>query len=249
MTTIRPLSLSAALAFALVLTACGKPAAPAAESAGVAPAPTAAAAEPAVAEIKPAAGTYRLDPDHTGVLAQWTHFGLSQPSAHFDISAGTLVWDADDATRSSVEISLPIASIDTFVPALDAHLKESDFFDAAKYPTATFKSTRVQAAGPNRLTVTGDLTIKDKTHPVTLDVTLNGAGKHGMTGQEAIGFSATGQIRRSDYGVDAFAPDISDTVDLRITGEGAIAQAPAAAPDAAQGAAPQSAATAAPKQE
>lgn len=229
---IRPLPLTAALAFALTLAACSQPAAPAAE-ASAAPAAAeavAAPAPPAVAEIKPVAGSYQLDPDHTGVLAQWTHFGFSKPSAHFRISAGTLVWNADDVGKSTVEVTLPIASIDTFVPALDEHLRQADFFDASKYPNATFKSTSVQAAGPNQFTVIGDLTIKDKTHPVTLAVTLNGAGKHAMTGLESIGFSATGQIKRSDYGVDAFTPNVSDEVSLTITGEGSIAGAPGSAP-------------------
>lgn len=229
MKMIRTLPLSAALAAALSLAACSQPAAPVA-AASVAPATAAVPAAPAVAEIKPTAGSYQLDPDHTGVLAQWTHFGFSKPSAHFRISAGTLVWNAEDVSRSSVEVTLPIASIDTFVPALDEHLKQADFFDAAKYPNATFKSTSVEAAGPNQFTVVGDLTIKDKTHPVTLSVTLNGAGKHAMTGLESIGFSATGQIKRSDYGVDAFTPNVSDEVNLSITAEGSIAGAAGVAP-------------------
>ncbi len=239
MNMIRTLPLSAALA--LVLAACSQPAAPAAEAPAAAPVAAEAAAAPAtpaVAEIKPAAGSYRLDPDHTGVLAQWSHFGFSQPSAHFRIGAGTLVWNADDPSRSTVEVTLPIASIDTFVPALDEHLKQADFFDIAKYPNATFKSTRVQAAGPNRYTVVGDLTIKDKTHPVTLTVTLNGAGKHAMSGLESIGFSATGQIKRSDFGVDAFTPSVSDAVELRITAEGSIPGAPESAQDAGAAAHP-----------
>lgn len=229
MKMIRTLPLSAALAAALSLAACSQPAAPVA-AASVAPATAAVPAAPAVAEIKPTAGSYQLDPDHTGVLAQWTHFGFSKPSAHFRISAGTLVWNAEDVSRSSVEVTLPIASIDTFVPALDEHLKQADFFDAAKYPNATFKSTSVRATGPNQFTVVGDLTIKDKTHPVTLSVTLNGAGKHAMTGLESIGFSATGQIKRSDYGVDAFTPNVSDEVNLSITAEGSIAGAAGVAP-------------------
>ncbi len=230
MTAIRLIPLAAALV--LALAACSQPAAPAAEAPADAAAPAASpaqAAVPAAAEIKPVSGTYVLDSDHTGVLAQWTHFGLSQPSAHFRIGKGTLVWNADDVTQSSVEVTLPIASIDTFVPALDEHLKKADFFDAGKYPNATFRSTSVAASGPNQFTVTGDLTIQDKTHPVTLNVTLNGAGKHAMSGLESVGFSATAQIKRSDYGVDAFTPNVSDEVDLRLTGEGSIAQAPAAA--------------------
>lgn len=228
MNTIRPLSV--ALLLTLALAGCAQPPAPAAASAT--PAAAAAPAAPAITEIKPVAGSYQLDPDHSGVLATWSHFGYSHPSAHFRISAGTVIWDATDPGKSSVEVTLPIAQIDTFVPALDTHLKGADFFDAGKFPNATFKSTGVQLAGPNHYTVTGNLTIKDKTHPVTLDVTLNGAGKHAMTGLETLGFSATAEVKRSDFGVAAFAPNVSDEVQLSITGEGSIAP-PAAAPAAA----------------
>lgn len=217
-----------AAAVTLALGACGKAAAPGAVDAPAAAsaAPAAAPGVPEAAAVTPVSGVYTLDPDHTGVLAQWSHFGLSRPSAHFRIGSGTLTWNADDVTRSTVDVTLPIASVDTFVPALDEHLKKADFFDAAQFPTATFRSTSVQTAGTNALTVTGDLTIKGKTRPVTLEVTLNGAGKHAMSGLESIGFSATGTIKRSDFGVDAFVPNISDEVALRITGEGSIAEAP-----------------------
>lgn len=218
------------LAIAAAVAACGKQAEPAATAA--APAASEAAAAPAEAPaaeaIKPVAGTYQLDPSHTDVLVQWTHFGFSQPSAQFGISEGTLTWDADDVSKSSVQVSIPVTAIDTFVDKLDEHLKSGDFFDAGKFPTATFKSTSVAAAGTNKLTVTGDLTIRDVTKPVTLDVTLNGAGEHPMLKKQAIGFSATGTIKRSDFGVGAYAPNVSDDVQLRITTEGTLADAPAA---------------------
>lgn len=226
-TTIRTLLLP--LAIAAVVAACSQPAAPAASAPAAAPvAAEAPAAAPAVAAITAASGTYALDPSHTDVLAQWTHFGFSQPSAHFAISEGTLVYDAADVTKSSVQVTLPVTGIDTFVDKLDEHLKSGDFFDAAAFPTATFKSTRVAAAGTNKLTVTGDLTIKDITKPVTLDVTLNGAGEHPMLKKQAIGFSATATIKRTDFGVGAYAPNVSDDVQLRITTEGTLADAPAA---------------------
>ncbi|QNN47777.1 polyisoprenoid-binding protein [Thermomonas brevis] len=219
------------LAIAAAVAACGKQAEPAANTAAAPAAAEAAAAPaeaPAAEAIKPVAGTYQLDPSHTDVLVQWTHFGFSQPSAQFGISEGTLIWDADDVSKSSVQVSIPVAAIDTFVDKLDEHLKSGDFFDAGKFPNATFKSTSVAAAGTNKLTVTGDLTIKDITKPVTLDVTLNGAGEHPMLKKQAIGFSATGTIKRSDFGVGAYAPNVSDDVQLRITTEGTLADAPAA---------------------
>ncbi|MFT4248151.1 MAG: YceI family protein, partial [Pseudomonas sp.] len=184
---------------------------------------------PAAEPIKAVSGTYTLDPTHTDVLAQWSHFGFSRPSAHFGIGEGKLVYDADDVTKSSVEVTLPVTALDSFVSKLDEHLKGADFFDAAKFPNAVFKSTEVKAAGPNQFDVTGELTIKDQSKPVTLHVTLNGAGEHPMLKKQAIGFSAVGTIKRSDFGVGKFAPNVSDDVQLSITTEGALADgAPAA---------------------
>ena len=224
------------LAIAAAVAACAKPAEPAA--AATAPVEAAAASAetaPAVEAIKPVSGTYQLDPSHTDVLAQWTHFGFSQPSAQFGISEGALTWDADDVSKSSVQVTMPVTAINSFVAKLDEHLKGGDFFDAGKFPNATFKSTSVAAAGTNKLTVTGDLTIKDVTKPVILDVTLNGAGEHPMLKKQAIGFSATATIKRSDFGVGAYAPNVSDEVQLRITTEGTLADAPAADAAPAQG--------------
>lgn len=189
----------------------------------------AAPAASAPATIRPASGTYALDPDHTDVLAQWSHFGFSQPSAHFAIRTGTLVYDAADVTRSSVQVVLPIARLETFVGELNERLKSSGFFDAGAFPDAVFKSTRVVAAGPGRLTVTGNLTIKNITRPVVLAVTLNGAGEHPMLKKQAIGFSATTTLKRTDFGIGAYAPAVSDEVRLRITTEGTLVDAPPAA--------------------
>lgn len=166
--------------------------------------------------------TYKLDPTHTDVLAQWSHFGFSNPSAHFGQAEGTLVYDADDVAKSSVHVTLPLAALNSFTPKFDEHLKDADFFDAAKYPTATFKSTQVEAAGAGKLKVTGDLTIKDITKPVVLDVTLNKAGEHAMAKRAAIGFDATGTLNRSDFGVGKYAPAVSDQVKLRITTEALV---------------------------
>ncbi|WP_287596212.1 YceI family protein [Thermomonas sp.] len=227
-TTVRNLLLP--LAIAAAVAACSKPAEPAASAAATAEAAVAAPVEaaPAAEAITAVSGTYQLDPTHTDVLAQWTHFGFSQPSAHFGISDGTLVYDAADVAKSSVQVTMPITGIDTFVDKLDEHLQSAEFFDAGKFPNATFKSTSVAAAGTNKLTVSGDLTIKDITKPVTLEVTLNGAGEHAMLKKQAIGFSATATIKRTDFGVGAYAPNVSDEVQLRITTEGTLADAPAA---------------------
>lgn len=240
MTVTRKLLLP--LALTLAITACSKPAdeaaAPAADAAATpaaaetaapttTPAADAAAAAPAAEAIQIASGTYKLDPSHTDVLVQWNHMGFSNPSAHFGNAEGTLVFDSADVTKSTVEVKLPLSGLNSFTAKFDEHLKSADFFDAAKFPAATFKSTKVEAAGTNKLTVTGDLTIKDITKPVVLDVTINGGGEHPMAKVPAAGFDATTTIKRTDFGVGAYAPNVSDEVKVRITTE-ATGEKPAA---------------------
>ncbi len=168
--------------------------------------------------------TYKLDPNHTVVLASWSHFGFSHPSVNFGQVDGTLVYDADKVGASSVEVTLPLAGIDGFVPDFNEHLRSADFFEAEKYPNATFKSTKVEAVGKDKLKVTGNLTIKDQTKPVVLDVTLNKAADHPMAKRAAIGFDAKATIKRSDFGVGKFVPNVSDEVELRITTEAMVAK-------------------------
>jgi len=163
--------------------------------------------------------TYKLDPTHTMVLFSWNHFGFSNPTANLGISAGTLVYDEASPAKSSVEVTMPLANLDTHVSALDEHLKKPDFFDAAKYPVVTFKSTRVEPLGGNKFKVTGDLTVHGVTKPVVLDATLNKAGMQPMLKVPAIGFDATATIKRSDFGMGAYVPNVSDEVQIRITTE------------------------------
>ena len=163
--------------------------------------------------------TYKLDPSHTMVLFSWNHFGYSNPTANLGIGEGTVVYDEAKPANSSVEVSLPLANLDTHVSALDEHLKKPDFFDAAKYPVVTFKSTRVEPLGGNKFKVTGDLTVHGVTKPVVLDATLNKAGMQPMLKVPAIGFDATATIKRSDFGMGAYVPNVSDEVQIRITTE------------------------------
>ena len=163
--------------------------------------------------------TYKLDPKHTMVLAQWNHFGFSNPFANFGDVEGSLVYDADNIGASSVQVTLPLSGLQSFTPGFNDHLRAADFFDAANFPNATFKSTRVEAAGEGKLKVTGDLTIKDITRPVVLDATLNKAARHPMSQAPTIGFDATATISRTEFGVGAYAPNVGDTVTLRITTE------------------------------
>lgn len=172
--------------------------------------------------------TYKIDPNHTDVIASWSHFGFSNPIAHFGQVDGFITYDADKVADSKVEVTIPLAGLNSHVPDFDAHLRSDDFFDAEKYPVITFKSTAVKASGKDKLSVTGDLTIKGITKSVTLDVTINKIGMQPMAKREAAGFAATTTIKRSDFGLGKYAPSVSDEVVLSITTE-AVVPKPAAA--------------------
>ncbi|HEY9133860.1 MAG TPA: YceI family protein [Dyella sp.] len=168
--------------------------------------------------------TYKLDPGHTMVLFSWNHFGFSNPTANLGLGDGTLVFDEKNPAKSSVEVTLPLANLDTHVSDLDAHLKKPDFFDADKYSTVTFKSTKVQAEGNGKFKVTGDLTVHGVTKPVVLDAKLNKVGEHPMMKVQAIGFDASATIKRSDFGMGAYVPNVSDEIKIHITTEGSVAK-------------------------
>ena len=170
-----------------------------------------------LAVAKPVA--YTIDPNHTHVDFSWNHFGFSHPVGRFDSIQGDFQFDPADPTRSSVNVTIAIDSIDTGVKALDDDLKSPAFFDAAKYPTATFKSTRVQRDGAHGLKVTGDLTLHGVTKPVVLDVVVNKVGMHPMRGTPAAGFDATATIKRSDFGIAKYVPNVSDEIAISISTE------------------------------
>jgi polyisoprenoid-binding protein YceI len=179
----------------------------------------------AVMSAQAAPVTYKLDPDHTMVLFSWNHFGYSNPTANLGLGEGTLVFDEQHPANSSVEVTLPLAKLDTHVPALDEHLKESDFLDANKYATVTFKSTKVQPLGGQKFKITGDLTVHGVTRSVVLAATLNKVGLHPMSKAQSIGFDATANIKRSDFGVASYVPKVSDAISIRITTEGSVPKA------------------------
>ena len=165
---------------------------------------------------------YRIDPNHTNVLASWSHFGFSRPTVNFGQADGMIVYDAENVGASSVQVTLPLKGLSALAEDFYDHLTSADWFDAAKYPDATFKSTAVEAAGEGKLKVTGDLTVKGVTKPVVLDVTLNKTAEHPMGKRAAIGFDATATVKRSDFGLDKYAPKVSDDVALRITTEAMV---------------------------
>ena len=172
-----------------------------------------------------AADAYSLDAGHTQVRASWNHAGYSTQSLMFRGVTGDITIDFDAPANTSLNISIPISGIDSGVEALDKHMASGDFFEAEKYPNATFVSTSVEKTGEATLKVTGDLTIKDTTKSVVLDVAVNNSGDHPL-GQfidyykgEWVGVTATGSVTRSDWGMGFGAPITSDEVELFISAE------------------------------
>ncbi|HET7752974.1 MAG TPA: YceI family protein [Anaeromyxobacteraceae bacterium] len=153
---------------------------------------------PALALAAPT--TWTVDPSHSQVGFAVKHLVISTVRGEFGAYSGQVRLDDADLTRSSVEATVDVNSLDTKVADRDAHLKSPDFFDAANHPKMTFKSTKVEKAGKDRLKVRGDLTLRGVTKPVTLDVTASPEVK-GMSGEARRAFSATTKISRKDFGL------------------------------------------------
>ncbi|MFC5576712.1 YceI family protein [Lysobacter niabensis] len=175
--------------------------------------------------------SYKIDANHTDVIAGWNHFGFSHPTARFGQVDGVIVYDAANVGQSSVKVTIPLSGVNSGVAKLDEHLRSSDFFDAEQFPTITFNSTRTEAVGDNKLRVAGDLTVHGVTKPVVLDATLNKAGEHPNGKRAAIGFDASTTIKRSDFGVGLYVPNVSDEITIRITTEAMVPKPEAAAAD------------------
>jgi polyisoprenoid-binding protein YceI len=164
--------------------------------------------------------TYTLDPNHTQVQFVWNHYGYSSLTGQFGKIEGTLEFDENDPTKASVDAKISMDSVNSNVKKLDTELAGPNYFDAARFPTATFKSTRVEkGATPDQLTVTGDLTLHGVTRPVTLDVTVTKVGQHPMRNAPAAGFTAKTTIKRSEFGITKYMPMVSDEVAINIVTE------------------------------
>jgi polyisoprenoid-binding protein YceI len=168
--------------------------------------------------------SWSLDPAHTQSMFTVRHMVVSNVRGQFEKTSGTVVLDEQDVTRSTVEASIDVNSINTRVPDRDKHLKSPDFFDAANNPTITFKSTRVEKAGEGKLKVTGDLTIRGTTRPVVLEVETPATAVKDPWGNLRRGFSATTKVSRKEFGllwnkmVEA-GPVVGDEVKIELEGE------------------------------
>ena len=165
---------------------------------------------------------FNIDNNHTQVTFTYDHFGFSNPSARLEQIKGSIELNQQDWSKSSVAVTMPLAGLHTGVEKLDAHLKSADFFDAQKNPDITFKSTKVEKAGSNTLKVTGDLTAHGVTKPAVLDVNINKVGEQPMAKRAAAGFDATTTLKRSEFGIGKYVPNVSDEVKIRITTEAIV---------------------------
>jgi polyisoprenoid-binding protein YceI len=172
------------------------------------------------------AATYTLEPDYTQGIFRWNHLGFSSPAAQFAQGTGSLEFDSANPTRSSVTVTIPIASLHTGVPDLDEDFRSTDFFDIAKFPTATFTSIKVEkGAAADQLKVTGELNLHGVTKAVTLDVTLVKVGTNPRSNLPTVGFDATTMLKRSDFGLGNYVPQVGDEIQMHIISQAVEAKA------------------------
>lgn len=168
--------------------------------------------------------TYTLDPSHSQIVFSYNHIGFSTTYGMFSGFEGTIAFDAEDPAASSVEVSMPEASMLTGWEARLAHFMSPDFFGANDQDLITFKSTSIEVTGETTALITGDLTLNGVTKPVVLDTVLNKAGQHPLAGKPFIGFDAKTSVLRSDFGLGAYAPAVGDEVAIIISIEAAKAE-------------------------
>lgn len=161
---------------------------------------------------------YVFDPTHTYVVWRVNHFGFSHPSGKW-LADGTLMADEEKPEDSKLNVKIKLADIVTGIPKFDQHLKSKDFFDVAKFPTATFVSTEIKKTGTDTAEIHGMLTLHGVTKPIVLNVKLNKVDVSPMTQNKTAGFSATALLKRSDFGLDKYAPGVSDEVEVNIEAE------------------------------
>jgi polyisoprenoid-binding protein YceI len=155
--------------------------------------------EPLVPDA-PAPGTWALDPAHTDVTFTARHLMVTKVRGRFPLGAGT-VTIAENPLESSVEATVDVARVDSGDAGRDEHLRSADFFDTEHHPTVSFRSTKVEDAGDGSYRLTGDLTIRDVTRPVTLDLEYLGTISSPW-GEQRAGFSATTEVSRKEWGLE-----------------------------------------------
>ena len=167
----------------------------------------------------------QADPAHTTATFAVKHLVVTTVRGQFNKADSTLKWDQQDPAKSSVEVKIDPASVDTHVEKRDADLKSPNFFDVAKCPDMSFKSTKIEKAGGDNYKVTGDLTMHCQTHPITLDVNFNPKGIKTPWGSTVYAAVATGKLKRSEWGLtynktlEAGGVMVSDDVEIEVDAE------------------------------
>jgi polyisoprenoid-binding protein YceI len=166
--------------------------------------------------------TFQIDPKHSSAGFGVTHLMISTVRGVFHGVNGTIVWDDGDPSKSSVNVTIDATTVDTQEPGRDNDLKSPNFFDVAKFPTITFKSTKIEVAGPGKLKVTGDLTIHGVTKQVTLDATAPKAPIKDPWGMTRTAASGVTKVNRKDFAMvwnknlDGGGVMIGDDVDITL---------------------------------
>lgn len=172
------------------------------------------------ASFATAAEKYDLDPSHSQVLFSYNHLGFSTTFGMFSGFEGEIMFDENDPAASSVSVSMPVMSMFTGWEQRESHFMSEDFFGATEEDMISFTSSSIEITGDNTAKITGDLTMNDITQAVVLDAVLNQSGPYPFgsdQGKPTLGFDATTTLLRSDFGVGAFAPAVSDEVEVRIS--------------------------------
>jgi polyisoprenoid-binding protein YceI len=162
--------------------------------------------------------TFVIDNTHTFPRFEYSHFGFSNQVSRFDKTSGTIVLDRA-AKTGAVDVTIDTTSVNTGYPLFNGHIQGEDFFDTKKFPTITFKSSKLNFKGDALASVDGNLTIKGVTKPVTLEVNSFMCMPHPMLKKEACGANAVTKIKRSEFNAGKYAPHVSDDVTLTIAVE------------------------------
>lgn len=166
-----------------------------------------------------AAEKFVLDASHSQVVFNYNHLGFSTTYGMFSGFEGEIMFDEANPAASSVMVSMPVMSMFTGWEQREGHFMSDDFFGAAEGDLVTFTSTSIEVTGDDTALITGDLSMNDVTKSVVLDARLNKVGDHPMAGKPWMGFDATTTLMRSDFNVGAFAPAVSDEVQVTISVE------------------------------
>jgi len=180
----------------------------------------------AAAPARASAVYYEFDRVHSQVLFFANHLGFSHPMGRFPALSGGFSFDPDDWSSASAQATIDVKSLYLGDEGWQKKMLSDEFFDAGKYPTMTFVADKLEKTGADRGTLHGKLTLHGVTKPVDLALTVNRVGTHSFSLQRVAGFSATGTIKRSDFGMTHLLPAVGDEVEIRLEIEGLKATPP-----------------------